>query len=281
MSSKRSPGIEPAPFRAIVVDDEPLARQLLRASLKSFAEIEVIEECANGREAIQAINNLKPDLMFLDIQMPGLTGFDVIRNVPADAMPEIVFVTAYDEFAIDAFDANAVDYLLKPISEERLARAVRRALAHLFADSEEHKRRELYSAVSKIADRVRAKTEQADADEKPAEKEERKLSIKDGDSVVIVREADIDWIDAAGDYMCVHVNGDTHVVRSTMHELLGRLDQEMFKRVHRSTVVNVERIVKIQNHTKGEYLLHLDCGETLKVSRHYKSVIRDFIDNKP
>lgn len=270
-------------FKAIVVDDEQLARRLLIASLEPFPDLEVVAECENGRLAVEAILELKPDLMFLDIQMPGLGGFDVIRSVAPEQMPEIIFVTAFDAYAIDAFDANAVDYLLKPISEERLARAVSRALVHLNqGEYESQRKKELFSAVNKIAERVRGKAVESEsgASSLPAE-DSRKLSIKDGDAVILLEEADIDWIDAAGDYMCIHVGKDTHVMRSTMHELQGRLDPDRFKRVHRSTIVNTDRIIKIKKHSKGEYILHLDCDEEIKVSRHYKSVIREFIDQQP
>ena len=142
------------------------------------------------------------------------------------------------------------------------------------------RKRELYTAINKIAERVRDKNESGES--KPIDLEEdRKFTIKDGDSVMLVREAEIDWIDAAGDYMCIHVAGETHVIRSTMRELLTRLDQERFKRVHRSTIVNTDRIIKIQRHTKGDYILHLDCDEEVKVSRHYKSVIKEFIEQQP
>jgi len=268
-------------FKAIVVDDEPLARRLLIASLKKYVDIDVIAECENGRQAVSAIDKLKPDLMFLDIQMPGLGGFDVIRSVNPELMPELIFVTAFDAYAIDAFDANAVDYLLKPISEERLDRAVTRALIHLTQGEYENiRKRELYTAVNKIAERVRDKSKLEEGGIAVAD-EERKFTIKDGDSVMLIREAEIDWIDAAGDYMCIHVDGETHVIRSTMRELLTRLDQDRFKRVHRSTIVNTDRIIKIQRHTKGEYILHLDCDEEVKVSRHYKAVIKEFIDQQP
>lgn len=270
-------------FKVIVVDDEPLARRLLIASLDKYQDLEVIQQCQNGREAVEAIARLKPDLMFLDIQMPGLGGFDVIKAVSPEQMPEIVFVTAFDAYAIDAFDANAVDYLLKPISDERLDRAVSRALIHLKQGEYENlRKKELFGAINKIAARVKDKEsdESNDTDIKQ-EAEDRKFTIKDGDSVTIVREAEIDWIDAAGDYMCIHVNGETHVIRSTMRDLLERLDQDRFKRVHRSTIVNTDRIIKIQRHTKGEYLLYLDCDEEVKVSRHYKSIIKTFIEQRP
>ncbi|MBT8149151.1 MAG: LytTR family DNA-binding domain-containing protein, partial [Gammaproteobacteria bacterium] len=221
----------------------------------------------------------KPDLMLLDIQMPGLNGFDVIKALKPELIPHIVFVTAYDEYAIDAFDANAIDYVLKPISDERLARAIERVVEHL--DSRVHSRPTLQAAVSEVAERVREKERLRAA---PAEDmqagEVRKLSIKDGDTVSIVNESDIDWIDAAGDYMCIHVNGVTHVMRSTLHELLGRLNEHHFKRVHRSTIVNIDRIMRVQKHTKGEYFLYLKGDEKIKVSRHYKGVIKEFIDQK-
>jgi len=267
----------------IIVDDEPLARRLIAESLKLFGGVEIVSECANGREAIMAIQTLKPDLMFLDIQMPGLGGFDVIRSVNSDILPAIIFVTAYDAFAIDAFDVNAIDYLLKPISEERFSRALERALDRLRQGQASHAdKKSLFGALNVVADRVREKTKnKAQAAGPVDELEGRKISIKDGDSVMLVTEGDIDWVDAAGDYMCIHVSGKTHVIRSTMHELLSRLDQNKFKRVHRSTIVNTNRIVRIQKHMKGEYFLHLDCEEIIKVSRHYKDVIRDFIDKQP
>lgn len=270
-----------SPFRVIVVDDEPLARRLIIASLIDHPEFEVVAECGNGRQAVDAVDKLSPDLMFLDIQMPGLGGFDVIRSLGSDKMPAVIFVTAFDAFAIDAFDANAIDYLLKPISEERFSRALGRALVRLRQDKASHaEKRNLFGALNAIADRVREKSE-AQTVGQSNDQDERKISIKDGDSVMLVIESDIDWIDAAGDYMCIHVDGKTHVIRSTMHDLLSRLDQDKFKRVHRSTVVNTDRIVRIQKRMKGEYFLHLDCDEIIKVSRHYKEVIRDFIDRQP
>ena len=268
-------------FRVVVVDDEPLARRLIIASLAEYPEFEVISECSNGRQAVTAVNELSPDLMFLDIQMPVMGGFDVIRSVAPDKLPAVVFVTAFDAFAIDAFDANAIDYLLKPISEERFSRALARALGRL-RQSQTHQadNKALVGALNVIADRVREKSETQTAGQLN-DQDERKISIKDGDSVMLITESHIDWVDAAGDYMCIHVAGETHVIRSTMHELLSRLSQDKFKRVHRSTVVNTDRIVRIQKHMKGEYFLHLDCDEIIKVSRHYKEVIREFIDRQP
>lgn len=268
-------------YRVVIVDDEPLARKFLVSSLKVFPELEVVAECENGRVALEVIQEQSPDLVFLDIQMPGLNGFDVIRMTNADKMPAVVFVTAYEEFAIDAFDANVVDYLVKPITDERLSRAVKRALMQLsHADSSKENKKALYSEVNRIAARVKNK-EKLDAVVNTDEVEERRFTIKDGDLITLVNESDIDWIDAAGDYMCIHVKGKTHIIRSTMHDLLGRLEQNRFKRVHRSTIVNIDRIVRIQNLPKGEYMLFLSCDESIKVSRHYKSVIKEFIDLQP
>lgn len=270
----------PDQYSVVIVDDEPLARKFLKSSLEPYGDLAVIAECENGRSALEVIREQKPDLVFLDIQMPGLNGFDVIRSIQAEHMPQIIFVTAYDEYAIDAFDANAIDYLLKPITDDRLSRAVKRALIYLsHDDAGASQRKALYSEVNKIAERVKQKTQDDNSVAEPVE--DRKFTIKDGDSVTLVNESDIDWIDAAGDYMCIHIQGQTHIVRSTMHELLGRLDQNRFKRVHRSTIVNVDRIIRIQKHTKGEYMLYLNCDETIKVSRHYKNVIREFIDHLP
>lgn len=267
------------PLSVVIVDDEPLARELLRASVIDYPTLEVVAECKNGREAVDAVLQHKPDLMLLDIQMPGLNGFDVIKALKPENMPHVVFVTAFDEFAIDAFDANAIDYVLKPISDERLARAFERVFEHVRSNT--RPKPVLYSAISSVAERVREKqkrkTSPAVAD---SAAESRKLSIKDGDTVSIVEERDIDWIDAAGDYMCIHVRGTTHVMRSTLQDLHKRLDQKRFKRVHRSTIVNVERIMRVQKHTKGEYFLFLEGDAKIKVSRHYRSVIKDFIEQK-
>lgn len=269
------------PMSVVIVDDEPLARDLLRATLEEYPGLAIVAECKNGREAVEAVNKYRPDMMLLDIQMPGLNGFDVIKALKPENMPHVVFVTAFDEFAIDAFDANAIDYVLKPISDERLGRAVQRVIEQMHTSP--RPRPVLYSAIGSVAERVREKQKQKQKDEAPpapTERDSRKLSIKDGDTVNIVEESDIDWVDAAGDYMCIHVKGVTHVMRSTLQDLHKRLDQERFKRVHRSTIVNVDRIQRVQKHTKGEYFLFLDGETKIKVSRHYRSVIKDFIEQK-
>lgn len=267
-------------LRTIIVDDEPLARKLLRALLAQLPEIELIADCKNGREAIVATQNLAPDLLILDIQMPGLSGFDVVKELQADLMPMVIFSTAYQRYALDAFDLHAVDYLLKPVDRRRLQRAVARALER-FNDggsSGEYKA-PLLGSIDEIARKVSGRPDSI-ASEKTSEDflaNNRKIAIKDQESTVLVDIDDIDWVDAAGDYMCVHVKGVTLIMRSTLKSLMHRLDQEKFKRIHRSTVVNLDRIVKATPLQKGEYILDLDCNQQLKVSRNYRQAIKLFL----
>ena len=268
-------------LRTLLVDDEPLARSLLRACLEEIPEIEIVGECQNGREAVRSVMQLEPDLMFLDIQMPGMNGFDVIKALQADAMPMVVFSTAYEQYALDAFDVHAVDYLLKPLEEDRLRRAVERAMTRLNAELENDRKPPLIGAIEDVAEKVRrAGITGQDSDPKPEPPAQpKKIAIKDSDTVIMVPEREIDWVDAAGDYMCVHVKGTTHVMRCTMKELLGKLDASTFKRVHRSTIVNLDRIEQVKPYTKGEYFLYLDCGEQLKVSRNYREAIKQFLSD--
>ena len=268
----------------ILADDEPLALRFLQSTLDDFDSIEIVASCKSGREALTAINNLTPDLLFLDIQMPGMNGFELVKNIQADIMPMIIFVTAYDQFALAAFDLHAVDYLLKPLDSERVGVAIDRALERANNPSRrsmtEESKGGLISAIASMSDKVEALSQgdkSSSSDSGNSENTTRKLSIKDGDTITVIDESSIDWIDAAGDYMCIHVDGETHIMRSTLNDLLSRLDQQIFKRIHRSTVVNVNRIRQVQRHTKGEFFLHLDCNHSLKASRHYKEVIKNLL----
>ena len=268
----------------ILADDEPLALRFLQSTLDDFDSIEIVASCKSGREALTAVNSLTPDLLFLDIQMPGMNGFELVKNIQADIMPMIIFVTAYDQFALAAFDLHAVDYLLKPLDSERVGVAIDRALERANNPSRrsmtEESKGGLISAIANMSDKVEALS-QSDKSSSSSpgtpENTTRKLSIKDGDTITVIDETSIDWIDAAGDYMCIHVDGETHIMRSTLNDLLSRLDQQIFKRIHRSTVVNVNRIRQVQRHTKGEFFLHLDCDHSLKASRHYKDVIKNLL----
>lgn len=270
-------------LRTIIVDDEPLARRLLRSLLDDIPEVELIAECRNGREAIEATRELAPDLLILDIQMPGSSGFDVVKELQADIMPMVVFCTAYQRYAIDAFDLHAVDYMLKPVDGKRLQRAIARALMRFRGsdDGAEHKS-PLLGAIDEMARRVGGRSDAKNPERSGEEAlaADRKIAIKDNDSTVLVEIDDIDWVDAAGDYMCVHVKGETLIMRSTLKSLMSRLDGDKFKRIHRSTVVNLDRIVKATPLHKGEYILELDCDQQLKVSRNYRDAIKRFLTDR-
>lgn len=262
-------------IRTLIVDDEPLARRGLALRLARHGDIEIIGEAANGREAFFAISEHQPALMFLDVQMPGIDGFELLRAVPKPQLPLTIFVTAYDEYAMQAFDANALDYLLKPIDDARLDAAVDRARRGVVSrDSDEHCA-QLLRLLSNVSGRPDLTLDEALVDaEGLTHPNDERLSIKDAGRILRVPINDILWIDAAGDYMCVHTSDDTHVLRATMRELEGRLDPRRFQRIHRSTIVNVSRVKELRSHLNGEYFLILDSGQQLKLSRSYKDKVR-------
>ncbi|MFT7559232.1 MAG: two-component system LytT family response regulator [Flavobacteriales bacterium] len=266
------------PIRTIVVDDEALARRGLKIRLKEFPDVELIAECANGREALKSIESLQPDLVFLDIQMPGLDGFDVIKSMQSDDMPMVVFVTAFDQYAVEAFDVRAVDYILKPVEEDRLAQAIEKARANIASKSALSDKQQLLSLIGDITGKTPSDLADAFYSEKHRKGYPDKLYIKDGSDVAIVDMHEIDWIDAAGDYMCVHVGEKIHIMRTTMKQLDEQLDPELFQRVHRSTIVNLSRVKQLCSHINGEYHIVLACGARLKMSRSYKKKISHFQD---
>ena len=256
-------------IRTLLVDDERLARRGLELRLAAAPDVDIVGECENGREAIEQVEALAPDLMFLDIQMPGLSGFDVLARLPQDSMPVVVFVTAFDRYAIDAFEARALDYLLKPVEDGRLEQALARVRSHLRdrAVLQQHERMlgllaDVRGAGELAPEEVLARV----AGGAPARYPEV-LAIRTGRDVVRIKSAEIDWIDAAGDYMCVHATGDTHVLRATMKQLESALDPQVFQRIHRSAIVNLTRVRKLRPHANGEYFLTLVNGQELKLSR--------------
>jgi two-component system LytT family response regulator len=264
-------------MKAIIVDDEELARQGLEMRLDAFDNVEVVKCCANAKDALQAIADLEPDLMFLDIQMPGKTGVEMIQEIQSDTLPMIIFVTAYDSFAIDAFEIHAIDYLLKPVENERLAESIEKAWQHKSqVGVASEKQRLLSLLVSLTGKSPTAIGELLDAEDQLKEHADR-LAIKDGSTITFVPIKDIDWVDAAGDYMCVHVDNATHIMRITMKELESKLDPSTFQRVHRSTMVNLRRVEKVSSHINGEFHLTLSCGSSLKMSRSYKEKIKHFL----
>jgi two-component system LytT family response regulator len=268
-------------LKTIIVDDESLARRLLKANLRDVAEVELVAECENGRQALEAVSVHRPDLIFMDIKMPGMSGIDIVKALPVENMPMIIFTTAYDQYALSAFDINAVDYLLKPLDEEQVERAVHRAVQKYssksaLSDVKQH----LLDALGRIDSRSSPAPMVSEPSNSAADESHHypeKLFVKDGGIVTLVRMKNIDWIDAAGDYMCIHSDGATHVMRSTMKDLLEQLDPQMFKRIHRSIIINMTKIERAKTHVKGEFFVHLSCGEQLKVSRSYGDVIREYL----
>lgn len=264
-------------LKTLIVDDEALARRGLRHRLQSVRDIHVVGEARNGREALEMIRSANPDLVFLDIQMPGMDGFDVLRALEPETLPSVVFVTAFDEFAIKAFEANAVDYILKPIDGERLAEALNRVRDRHAARRARKDRAALLKLVSEIAGEPIASVEALDdRDLARLKKKPPRLAIRDAGKTTWVNQEDIEWIDAAGDYMCVHVGSETHIMRKTMKELEAELDPNLLQRVHRSAIVNLRQVHEMQSHINGEYFLTLRCGHTLKLSRTYKDKLKYF-----
>lgn len=265
-------------LKALIVDDESLGRRGLKLRLQEIEGVEVIGECADGMEALRTIPELSPDLVFLDIQMPGMDGFDVVKSLQADDLPMIIFCTAFDHYAVDAFKIHAVDYLLKPIEDSRLREAVERARevhAHKLAVAD---KAQLLEVISRITQKDAGEVQEWLADENSnGDVYPEKIAVKDGGNITLVPITDIDWVDAAGDYMCLHAKGVIHVMRITMKALEAQLNPALFQRVHRSTIVNIKRIEKIASHINGEYHLILNSGDKLKMSRSYKDKVATFL----
>lgn len=232
-----------AKLRTLVVDDEPLARSNLTVLLRLDPEIEIVGECGSGAEALAEIRSRKPDLVFLDVQMPECDGFDVVEQLGNDLPAAVVFVTAYDQYALKAFEAGALDYLLKPFDNSRFDRAL-----------------------------VRAKERVALSKESPRKVD--RLVIKGAGQVTFVRIADIDWIEAADYYACLHVQTKSHLLRRRMAELEQELDPAVFCRIHRSSIVNISRIRGLESNEEGEYEVVLDKGTRLRLSRRYRKQLQ-------
>jgi two-component system LytT family response regulator len=246
-------------LRVLIVDDEPLARRRLKALLKDEADIEIAGECEDGPSAVAVAKRLSPDVMFLDVQMPGMDGFDVIEALGPGRCPSVVFVTAYDEYALRAFDVHAIDYLLKPFDRKRLRHALRRARA-LTLDEKDLGRR----LIAVLAD-VRAA--------RPRDR----IVIKSRGRVYFVRLEEIDWIEASGHYLTLHAGRDEHVIRGNIRDMESRLDPDRFVRVHRSTIVNVDRVKELLPSFHGEYTIALRDGTRMSSSRGYSERLQAII----
>jgi two-component system LytT family response regulator len=263
-------------IRTILVDDEPLAIQGLELRLQMHEDVEIIDKCQNGREAIRAIKTHKPDLVFLDIQMPGFDGFSVVQGLMEVEPPLFVFVTAYSDHAIRAFEANAMDYLMKPVDEARLADTLDRVRQRLTEKRGVEEVEKLKEVLAEVA--PDAAEEHAAADtEVAANRYEKLINIKDRGQIFRVDVDTIEVVEAAGDYMCIKTADNTLVLRETMKDLEKRLDPRRFQRVHRSTIVNLDQVRQVKPHTNGECFLVLDSGSQVKVSRSYRDVVARFV----
>lgn len=247
-------------LRVLIADDEPPARRRLLDGLRDVRGVEVVGQVGSGVEAVTAIRRRRPDVVLLDVQMPGISGLEVVRRIGADEMPAVIFVTAYDRYALHAFDLAAVDYLLKPFDDERLHRALDRVREQIAL-------RQSGALNARLQDLIRRLETQRGHEHGPAEGYIRRLAVdqRDGKRVLAVEE--IDYIDARGPYAQVHAAGSRFLVRERMHVLESRLDPRRFCRIHRSTVVNLDRVAAVRPHFGGRVVVRLTAGEELKVSR--------------
>ena len=261
-------------IRTILVDDEKLAIQGLMLRLEKFPDVEVIDTCSNGREAIRKIKTEKPDLVFLDIQMPGFDGFSVVKGVMEIEPPLIVFVTAYQEHAVRAFEANAVNYLMKPVDEDKLADTLERVRVRL---SEKHAAEEAEKLKNVLAEVATDAMEAMPDEGESTARYEKLINIKDKGQIFRVDVDSIERIEAAGDYMVIYTADNSLILRETMKDLERRLDPRVFQRVHRSWIVNLNQVRQVKPHTNGECFLILESGADVKVSRSYRDVVARFV----
>ena len=246
-------------IRCLIVDDEPAARGALRSLLEQERDIEIMGELADGEAALKSLRNVTPDLLFLDIQMPEMDGFEVLRRLDPNSLPVVIFVTAYDRYALRAFDAEAVDYLLKPFSDERFHQALGRA------------RRQVGSGrIGALSEQLRRLLSRTSAPDTAGEHRSRLLIKADG-RITILPLTEVDFLEADGDLVKVHAGSQVHLLRETMKELESQIDPKRFVRIHRSTIINVDRIKELQPYFKGDFVVILRDGTRLKLSRHFKS----------
>ena len=253
---------EQTPLKVLIVDDEPRARSGIRKLLDSDPEVQVVEECGDGPTAVAAISTLEPDIVLLDVQMPGMDGFEVVRAVGVENMPRIIFVTAYDQFALDAFDVNAVDYLLKPFDDDRFETAMSRAKANLRTREMDDLSRRLIGLIARTTENSRFLT---------------RLVVKNAGRVSFVPTDEIDWIEAADYYAKLHVSGKVHLLRETTQSLEARLDPGRFFRVHRSAIVNLDRMKELQPYFGRSHVVIMRDGTKLKLSRSRRAKLETLL----
>lgn len=248
--------------RTLIVDDEPLARDKIRMMLAKDCEVEIIGECTNGNDAVDTIRRESPDLVFLDIQMPGVDGFGVLEKVGAERVPGVVFVTAYDQHAIRAFEFHALDYLLKPFAQKRFTEALERAKEQIRKRPSGTFSQQLLSLLGDLNNGQRYL---------------ERLVVKTNGRVFFMKVSEIDWIEAAGNYVNIHAGNDAHLLRETMNGIETQLDPRKFVRIHRSTMVNIERIKELSPLFHGDYILTLVNGSRLTMSRSYRSKLSGLV----
>jgi two-component system, LytTR family, response regulator len=251
-----------AKIKTLIVDDETLARRRIRRLLATESDVEVVGECSDSQKAVSFIQERNPDLVFLDIQMPGIDGFGVLESLPPTAAPAVIFVTAFDQYALRAFEVNALDYLLKPFDRNRFKRALDRARAQIRHDSESN----LDHRLSTLLDNLGNKPRHMD-----------RVVIKSAGRIMFLRTDEIDWIEAADNYVRLHVGAESHLLRETMGSLESRLDASRFMRIHRSTVVNVDRMKELQPWFHGDYVVILQDGTRLNLSRTYRDRVIELL----
>ncbi len=252
-------------LRTLIVDDEPLARERVKRFLRDESDVEIIGECGNGNDAVSVIKAEKPDLVFLDIQMPEKTGFEVIRSLNSKNLPTVIFVTAYDQYALQAFEVHALDYLLKPFTRDRIHRAVARAREHIGGKRQGGLDERLFALI---------------ADLKQEKKYLERLVVKTTGRVFFLKTDEIDWIEAAGNYVKLHSGRDSHMIRETMNGLEAKLDPDKFLRIHRSTVVHIDRIKELHPMFSGDYAVILRDGTELALSRNYRERFLELFENQ-
>ena len=252
-------------IRTLIVDDEPVARRGIRNQLRGADDIEVVAECGHGAAAVEAISDLEPDLVFLDVQMPEMDGFDVVATVGAERMPAVIFVTAFDQFAVRAFDVHAIDYVLKPINRERFLRALERA------------RQRLARPPDDVAERVIAAL--ADLGRTVPSRNSRRLAIKQDGRVILVDLQDVVRIEAAGNYVEIHAAGKAHLMRETLAHIEARLDPARFVRVSRSSIVSVDRVRELRPMFNGDFVLLLQDGSEVSGSRRFRHRLEPLLNS--
>jgi two-component system, LytTR family, response regulator len=256
-------------IRTLIVDDEPIARENLRALLDGDPDVEIVGECGSGAQAVRLIRADAPDLVFLDVQMPEMNGFEVLKRVDPGRIPAIVFVTAYDQYAIKAFEVQALDYLLKPFDDDRFAQALRRAKSHL-------EQREAAGLRQRLLALLEPDVAEPPAGPRPAY--EGKFLVKTASRIFFVKAEEIDWIEAADYYVCLHVGNQRHLLRQTMSEMEAKLDPACFLRIHRSTIVNLSRVTRVMTRPGGEYAVVLADGTSLRLSRGRKEQVEQILN---